>query len=157
MTSSVQTCKYLHKIFGEHSVWIAVLRDIMDVIPLRRVVHALPSMSASELRQKAMLITRLDSVWSFNTARPMKMASHPLDFEVCVVHIWPGGDFILTLLRDGELRLYPIQDMTNPLLTVPRPDRASCKYFPESADMRRTCNTHGEYWVVVVDYYLTPE
>jgi hypothetical protein len=142
---------------GDRSVWMAVLRDIMEVMPLRRVLHALPNMSASELKQKAVHMTRLDSRWNREIVHPVKIDSHPLGSGVCKVHVWPGGDFILTLHSDGTLQLYRNQDLAVPLVTVPRPDCASRKYFPNRTNMRRTYNTHGEYWVVVVDYYKTPE
>lgn len=152
-----QTCKHLHQTAGERSVWLAVLCDILQVIPLRRVLYALPTMSASELKQKAVLITRLDSLWSLETVRPVRISNHPLGAGICRALIWPGGDFILILVEDGTLQLYRYQDMTVPLVTVPRPDRGSCRHYPNFSDMRGTCNTRGETWFIVVDCYVTPE
>ena len=73
---SHQTCKHLHQTAGERSVWLTVLRDILQVIPLRRVLYALPTMSAGELKEKAVLITRLDSLWSLESVRPVRISSH---------------------------------------------------------------------------------
>ncbi|KIM86421.1 hypothetical protein PILCRDRAFT_4916 [Piloderma croceum F 1598] len=114
-------------------------------------------MSASELRQKAVLITRLDSLWSLETVRPVTISTHSLGVGICRALILPGGEFILILIEDGTLQLYRYQDMSIPLVTVPHPDRGSCRRFPDFSDMRRTCNTRGETWAVIVDCYVTPE
>lgn len=115
-------------------------------------------MSASELRQKALLITRLDSLWSLEAVHPVRISTHSIGAGMCRALIWPGGDFILILLENGTLELYRYRDMTIPLVTViPPPDRISCRHFPNFSDMRGTCNTRGETWAVVVDCYVTPE
>jgi hypothetical protein len=103
------------------------------------------------------LITRLDSLWNLEAVHPMKIASHSLSSDVWRVLIWPGGDFILKLLKDGTLQLYQNHNMTDPLVMVTRPDRISCNYYPSYTDVRLACNTRGETWAVVVDYYITSE
>jgi len=145
----------LHQTAGERSVWLTVLRDILQVIPLRRVLEALPTMSASELKEKAVLITRLDSLWSLESVRPVRISSHSFGAGIRKALVWPGGDFILILIEDGTLQLYRYQEMTVPLVTVMHPDRGSCRHL--FSDMRRSCNTRGETWAVIVERYITPE
>lgn len=143
---------------GEPFVWRAVLSDIMEVLPLRALRHALTSMSSEELMRKAILLTRLDALWTQDVVIPAKMASHPLAPDVCRVEIILGGDFILTLFKEGGLQLHDTRHLsTVPLVEVTRPDHPLRFYHSDSTDMRRSCSSRGENWTVVIDCYSAPE
>jgi hypothetical protein len=114
-------------------------------------------MSSEELKQKAVQIARLDSLCARGTIYPVGMNRHPLSSDVCRVEVVLGGDFILTLFKDGALQLHRTWDVTELLVSVRRPDRPSCRYFPDNTDMRRSASTLGENWAVVVDYYAMLE
>src|ERR1700737_3092401 len=122
---------------GERSIWMAVLKDITEVIPLHGSIPALPAMSSSELRLKAMTMARLDELWRRDTVYPVKTDRQLVDSDVILTEVIRGGDFILTLTRDGTLRLYHTQNVTKPLLAVPPPYRlGNCTYFVRSTEMR---------------------
>jgi hypothetical protein len=144
-------------VIEERSIWNAALNDILAVIPLRGVRHGLASMSSDELRQKTLQIARLDDLWNHDIICPVKVARYPLGSGVCRVEVVLGGDFILTLFRDGALQLHRTSNVTELLMTVRRRDGESCTYFPHYTDMRRSSSPRGEHWAVVVDYYRTSE
>jgi len=140
----------------ERSVWSAAVRDIVGVVPLRRVRHELPSMTSEQLKRKAMQIARLDNLWSHESIHPVKVERHPLDAGVRRAEVVLGGDFILTLFKDGTLQLHRARDMSQLLMTVHRPNPPSRHYFPDFTDMRRSSSSsNGENWGVIVDYYAT--
>jgi hypothetical protein len=141
----------------ERSIWDAAFRDILEVIPLRGIRYALPDMTSTELRRKADRIGRVDNLWSHDTIHPVKIERHSLSPDICRVEFLPGGEFILTLCKDGELQLRNTRDFIKPLMTMTRPNRPSCHYYPESTDMRRSVSERGENWAVVLDYYSTSE
>jgi hypothetical protein len=141
----------------ERSIWDAAFRDILEVIPLRGIRCALPDMTSTELRRKADRIALVDNLWSRDTIHPVKIERHSLSYDICRVEVLPGGEFILTLCKDGELQLRNTRDFIEPLMTVTRPNRSSCQYYPESTDMRRSVSERGENWAVVLDYYSTSE
>lgn len=142
---------------GEPFVWRAVLFDIMEVLPLRALRHALTSMSSVELMRKAILLTRLDALWSQDFVIPAKMESHSLAPDVCRVEIILGGDFILTLFKEGALQLHDTQHLSTVLVEVSRPDHPERLYHSDSTDMRRSCSSRGENWTVVIDCYSMAE
>lgn len=140
----------------ERSVWSAAVRDIMGVVPLRRVRHELPSMTGEQLKHKAMQIARLDNLWSRESIRPVKVERHLLDSGVRRAEVVLGGDFILTLFKDGTLQLHRARDMSQLLMTVYRINPPSRHYFSDFTDMRRSSSSsNGENWGVIVDYYAT--
>jgi len=141
---------------SERSVWLYVLRDILEVIPLPRLRHALPSMLSSELRGKAAMITRLDALWGRDTIHPANIESYRLDLGVMAIEVIPGGDWVLKLFEDGSLHLHHRRDFAGPLATASRPNRPNWD-FEGSAYMRRSFSSCGENWVVVKDHYVTPE
>ena len=109
---------------------------------------------SSELERKAVMIARLDELWSRETVPPAKMDRYPVGSDVSTIMLLFGGNFILTLIKDGTLQLYHIQDVTKPLVMVTPPYRPSNReYFPNYTDIRRTCSSCGEIWVLVGDYY----
>ena len=142
---------------GEALVWRSVLSDIMEVLPLRALRHALPSMSSDELIHKAVLLTRLDILWSKDVVTPSRMKSHVLSSDVCRVEILLGGDYILTLFKDGALQLIHTRHLSTVLAEVSRPKHPGRLYHPDSTDMRRSCSSRGENWTVLVDCYTTAE
>jgi hypothetical protein len=138
----------------ERSIWMAVLQDITEVIPIRGVLHVFPTMLSSELEHKAMMMARIDELWSRGTVHPAKIDRYPVDSDVSTIVLLFGGDFILTLVKDGTLQLCHTQDVTKLLVTVPPPYRPSNRhYFPNYTDVRRSRSSCGEIWVLVGDYY----
>jgi len=136
---------------------MTVLLDILEVIPIPRLVHALPGMPASELKRRAELMVRLEGLWNREVIIPKRVSCHKIDLEVDRIEILPGGDWVLKLLNDGTLYLHHRQDMERPSVTVHRLTRKSCTYLPESTDMRRSFFTCGDTWVVVLEQYATSE
>jgi hypothetical protein len=153
-SSDSQASKYLYNIMGERIIWMAVLQDITEVIPLRGAIPALPAMSSNELQRKAVTMARLDELWRCGTVYPMKIDRHPIGSDVLFAEVICGGDFILTLIRDGTLQLYHTQDVTKLLVAVPPPYRLrNCHYFVKPPEMRVACSSCGRIWVLVAEYY----
>lgn len=141
---------------GEACVWRDVLVDIMECIPLRALQHALPGMSPDELLRKAVLLTRLDIQWSKDVAKPARVKSHALCADVCRTEILLGGDYMLTLFKDGVLQLLHTEHLSTILAEVSRPCHPEHRvYHPDTTDMRRSCSSHGQNWTVLVDCYTT--
>lgn len=139
--------------FGEHSVWVAALRDILEVIPLSQVRCVLHRMSTDELMQKSILLYRLDHIWSRETVYPVSTTRHQLDVETSRVEVLPGGNIILTLTKKGAIQLHRTQDKLELVDEVLPP---VLSYTAES-ELRRASTSNGEHWIVMVDYYISDE
>ena len=139
---------------GERSIWMAVLQDITEIIPLRGVLHRLPVMSSRELEHKVVTMARLDELWSRGTVHPAKIDCHPVDSSVSKVEVLHGGNFILILIVDGTLQLYNTQDVTKLLVKVPPPERPrNFYYFVKHTDIRRSYSLCGKTWILVAYYF----
>lgn len=139
----------------ERSVWNTALHDITEVIPLRGLRYTMPSMSSGELKNKAITMARLERLWSCQVAIPKKIERHLLDPDICRVEFILGGNWILTLRKDGTLQLHQNRNLAEPRVTVHRIEDPSRNYFPDNADMRRSISSRGENWAVVLDHYLS--
>lgn len=91
---------------GDRSVWSLVLWDLADVKNLPHVKYKIPSMTADELRMKAIHITRIDELWSQDGIKPIRIEDHFVDSDAVKVEVTPGGRGILIQLENGDLELH---------------------------------------------------
>lgn len=141
---------------AERSVWMAVLQDITEAIPIQGLLHALPTMSSNELEHKAVMMARLDELWNHSSVIPAKIERYPVGSDVSTTILLFGGNFLLTLLMDGTLQLYHTQNVTELLETASPPYRPSNRgYFRSYTDIRRSYSSCGEIWALVGEYYVT--
>ena len=105
-----QTCKELHKSLESRYVWQHVLRDILSVIPLPNLRHALPQLSVDELKQKAIIAARLAHKWNQATIVPHNARKFECDCDVSCFQLLPGGKWMVVAQCDGNLELH---DMTS--------------------------------------------
>ena len=148
---------------SERSVWSSTLEDILQVMPLRAIQHAMPSMSSQELRQKAVRLARIADVFNGDYIEPKYTHSTSwsggrslLRLEVLLrVEVAPGGHSILILYQGGTIQLYRVQP-TNwyPLATAARPnsDILSRFWAPEYAALLLSF-TCGVHLAMVSDFY----
>lgn len=146
----------MYIVLDERSVWLAAVRDIAGVIPLPSLSHALPVMSSSELRRKAISMTQLDELWNHDKLVPANVECYRLGSDVVGVDMVPGGEGVLKLFEDGALHLYRRSNLVDPLIIVARPHRPSWN-FSGTAYMRRSFLPSGGNWVAIMDHYTSIE
>jgi len=109
----------------EWSVWALALGDILEVIPLRAVRAAIPSMSSRALKAAAVRATLIDNLFNKDVIHPVHVKRVRCDSSVVRQEIVPGGQWILIMHEDGSINLHKMSSLTSPLLSVARPDCAS--------------------------------
>lgn len=147
----------MYNIMDQRSIWLAALRDLIDVIMLPRVHHALYTMSTRQLRIHATRMVKIENIWNPAAPLPLTLTRHAAQLDIRRVEILFGGTHIVTLSNGGILQLYPFQKPTNACATVARLHDSSRFYLNHHLDMRRAFSTGGTHWIMVVDCYYGVE
>ena len=111
----------------ERSVWSNALRDIMEIIPLPRLLHALPETSTREIRKQAILMARRDALWGHQPGpiQPAKVQQYQFNYHLSSVAILSGGAHLVLMRSDGTLYLHRTGDLSGPpIVTTTRSHNA---------------------------------
>lgn len=137
------------------SIWIAALSDILDVMPQHRTIRNLSTMSPSELRRKAVQISKLDKLWRGRIVPPIPVTRHPLPIDALRINILPGGNMMLILTGLGDLQLYQLEESSLKLIhAIPR-GGGEHTYSAASGQLLRPASPPGPIWVVAVGSLIT--
>lgn len=100
---------------SERSVWHSVCVDLLSVVEGYDSRQALPSMSAEDLRRKAIRMNRLDRKWFRDALIPRNIQREYYQDTVFRVQFLPGGEWIIVMFTDGTIHLYDTMNMTKPI------------------------------------------
>lgn len=79
-------------------------------------------MSAMQLRQRALRAARMDALLRQETLNPV-ITQVVEDYQDTVkAVVVPQGNWVVSLHKDGSIRVYPSYRISDPLLIVDRPD-----------------------------------
>jgi hypothetical protein len=153
-----QTCKFFFSIMQERSIWSTVLGDILDVVALRTVRDAMPSMSSQDLRNTAVRAMRIDQLFNNNDViRPVKVKHIPCSQDAAKIQLTFGGQWILIMYDNGSLNLYHTRDFESPLVSLARPDGSPPLHWNESYMEVQITSLHEEHLVVVSEDFNSVE
>lgn len=107
--------KSLYTMTLERSIWYDVLQDLLRILPVSRIQRSLLSMTAADCKSEAVRLARMDSTWRHSDIDPAEIRRFSCESsEVIQILFLPGGEWLLTLLSDGALRLYRWPDFGGP-------------------------------------------
>lgn len=116
-------CRDLYDMMGEWVVWSLALADILEVVHLPFLQHTMHMMSSIELRQKAILVARVDCLLDRDVIEPANVQSYPTGADVTQASIAPGGEGIMLMYDDGTLHVHKTRNLAHSEpLVVPRPN-----------------------------------
>lgn len=97
---------------NERSVWSLALGDILGVVSSPTLIHALQSMSLQALRSKAVFMARNAKLFEDDVITPARRQQIDWPHQnMAKIRAIPGGSgHIVTMLGDGTLCLYSVQD-----------------------------------------------
>jgi hypothetical protein len=151
-----QSSKELCDVITDRAIWSLVLYDIMEVIPLPSIRHSISSMSADELIQKAILITRIDEVFRQEVINPTNITRHPLD-HIAKVEVGPGGQWMLLQSMDCTLHLYNSNLEDPPFVTAKLPENVPIRQpLPRCMALLLT-TSGGEHLALASDNHTSLE
>ncbi|KAF7986599.1 hypothetical protein HWV62_26378 [Athelia sp. TMB] len=118
-----ETCRNLYDAMGESRViWRQALEDILGVNPSPDISRRIPTMTAAQLRSRAVAALRMHNLWDTgNVEIPHKSITRlPCREGTARAELGPDGRWILTQHLDGSLNLWN-STMTNPPLATVAP------------------------------------
>ena len=114
-----QSCKLLHQLMDNRSIWYKALVDILSAIYVPGMRETFPTMSSEQLRQKATHMTRLDRRWYQGSLMPTKIQRYHCASDAHSVHFVQGGEWVIIMFQDGRLELYGAHNMTEASIRIP--------------------------------------
>lgn len=100
-------------------IWHQILEDIIGINPAPDTSRRIATMSAAELRSRAIVALRMHNLWSSSSTEivPKRTVCLPCPMDIARAEIGSGGRWILTQHFDNSLKLWN-SSMTEPPLAV---------------------------------------
>jgi len=132
------------------SVWSLALDDILDVIPSSSVQHDMKFMSSRELRKKAILMAKVDAVFSSDVIKPARIQRFVMKNGEALSEVVPGGNWVVTIHEDETMRLHRAGEFnqTAPVI-IKRPDESYRQTSSLSYDSLYLAHSEGKHIAVV--------
>lgn len=100
---------------SERSVWHSVCVDLLAVVEGSDFRQALPSMSAEDLRGKAIRMNQLDRKWYRSALVPRNIHRQYCEDTAFRVQFLPGGEWIVVMFTDGTIALCDTANTAKPV------------------------------------------
>lgn len=124
-----QTCRVFRDIVKERTIWSEKIKDIRTRLPfLYRDRPNLLNSSTEKLKKEGIRQTVLDHRWIKQELEPVPFTQLDCGDNVGFFTIFPGGEYIVVIFRDGRFTLRKLDDSTDD-----SPPRSVTVQFPEHA------------------------
>jgi hypothetical protein len=140
------------------SVWSLALDDILDVIPSPSVRHDMKLMSSRELRETALRMAKVDTVFDSDVIKPTSIRRFTLKNGEALAEVLPGGDYVVTMHENETMRLNRAKEFNQTaLVTVKQPDESYRQTSTLSYDSLYLAYSEGKHLAVVSEpfWYAT--
>lgn len=147
--------KSLYNMMIERSIWHDALQDILRIIPVPRIQRSLLTMTAAECKYEAVRLVRKDATWRRGDVDPTDMRRfNYISIDVRRVLFVPGGDWVVTLLSDGTLRLHRWPDLGGPAVYSTERSDADKPHFDYQVDVELSVSALNSIRALVWEYYF---